>query len=395
MAMRPNKYGVAHFKGVRLERGLVYFWQPPLALQKSGSFHQTTLGTHFGQAIAKACELNMELASYGFISNMRRRGLNTVRPSTVGCLFREFQASSKFARYATRTRHDYSTIYRGLETTLLRGEVMFGDINVAEVSRQLAYSVYEQYLCAHGHGSTNKAITACRAAFKYGCLRFKEITTNPFSQLDTFNPPPRRQRWTSQQLRSFVEMAERLGYQSIGRCALMCMELVQRPGDILDLKWSAFDAQQRAWYIRQSKKGAVVRVPETRRLKTALNPIRQGAKPGGAAENSLVCSTATGKRWHRRNFAKAVRRIARAAGLPDDLQIRDLRRNAATEAASAGATTLELMAVGGWANQASIRPYLVQTVEQAAAVQRKRDRYRERQERNFHNVSGAAGSVGS
>jgi hypothetical protein len=56
--------------------------------------------------------------------------------------------------------------------------------------------------------------------------------------------------------------------------------------------------------------------------------------------------------------------------------IRDLRRTGATEAASAGATPLELMAVGGWANQASIRPYLVQTVEQAASVQAKRDAYR-------------------
>jgi hypothetical protein len=35
-----------------------------------------------------------------------------------------------------------------------------------------------------------------------------------------------------------------------------------------------------------------------------------------------------------------------------------------------------MMAVGGWANQASIQPYLVQTREQAAAFQRKRDAYR-------------------
>jgi hypothetical protein len=90
----------------------------------------------------------------------------------------------------------------------------------------------------------------------------------------------------------------------------------------------------------------------------------------------LICPTVTGKLWQRRNFTGTVRRIARLAGLPDDLQIRDLRRTGATEAASAGATPPELMAVGGWANQASIRPYLVQTVEQAASVQAKRDAYR-------------------
>src|SRR4029077_813673 len=120
------------------------------------------------------------------------------------------------------------------------------------------------------------------------------------------------------------------------------------------------------------KRGALVRIPETRRLRLALNTVRQKAKRIASGDKMEVCPTVTGKKWHRRNFTKAVRRVARAAGLPDDLQIRDLRRTAAKEGASAGATPAELMAVGGWANQASIRPYLVQTQEQAAACQRKR-----------------------
>jgi len=61
-----------------------------------------------------------------------------------------------------------------------------------------------------------------------------------------------------------------------------------------------------------------------------------------------------------------------------DLQIRDLRRTGASEAANAGATPAELMAVGGWTHQASIRPNLVQTRQQAASVQAKRDTYRRR-----------------
>ena len=68
--------------------------------------------------------------------------------------------------------------------------------------------------------------------------------------------------------------------------------------------------------------------------------------------------------------------IARAAGIPDDLQLRDLRRTAATEAASAGATPWELMALGGWQNPNSMRPYLVRTPEQAASIQAKREAFR-------------------
>jgi integrase len=159
---------------------------------------------------------------------------------------------------------------------------------------------------------------------------------------------------------------------------LLCMELVQRPGDILSLKWAAYDERERVWHIRQTKRGAVVRVPETRRLRAALGPIRRSmdSRNESDANDNYVCGTVTGKRWHRRNFTKAVRIIARAIGLPDDLQIRDLRRTAATEGASAGATPAEMMAVGGWSNPVSIRPYLVETHEQALAFQSKRDKYR-------------------
>jgi integrase len=50
----------------------------------------------------------------------------------------------------------------------------------------------------------------------------------------------------------------------------MCMELVQRPGDILSLKWGAYQEAEKVWHIRQSKRGAVVHVPETVRLQSAL-----------------------------------------------------------------------------------------------------------------------------
>lgn len=221
---------------------------------------------------------------------------------------------------------------------------------------------------------------AWQSAFHYGMLRFSEITLNPFSDLDKLSLAPRRQRWTDQQIATFVKKANELGFPSVGLCALMCMELMQRPGDVLSLRWSAYDLSEKVWHIRQSKRGANVRVPETHRLRVALNAARRSLNMRQSSEVSdkFVCATKTGKRWHRRNFTKTARRVARAAGLPDCLQIRDLRRTAATEGASAGATPAEMMAVGGWANQASIRPYLVQTREQAKAFQAKRDFYRQR-----------------
>jgi integrase len=335
-------------------------------------------------AIAKATVLNRELDEYRARINPKPK-LTSVKPNSVAYLFRLFEASPKYAQYSSRWRQDSRWIYRSLETHLFEKHRMFGDIRIDHVTRQMAYGFYEEIIATHGVESANKMMTACRAAFKYATLRLPNISENPFSRLGKITPPPRRQRWTPEQLDLFVKMAEWLGYPSIGRCALLCMDLMQRPGDMLSLTWGAFDQRRKAWFIRQTKRGVEVFVPPTTRLERVLDGARKkavAAALGGDISGQFVCPTATGKRWQRRDFTMTARMIARAAGIPDDLQIRDLRRTAATEGASAGATPLELMAVGGWQNQASIRPYLVQTAEQAMACQVKREAYRKRQQQS-------------
>ena len=379
--MRTNKYGVRGLKGVQLKNGMVYFWTPPLSLQRARIFRFKTLGTDLNVAVAKARDWNAKLEAYRSAVNGAKPTLGTVGPMTVGFLIREFEASPKFARYAHRTQQEYSNMYRNVEVVrVVDNQRMFGEVKMLTVTRQLAYALYEQLVVNHGHDSANKTVSALQGAFRYATLKFSEITLNPFSRLDKLTSPSRRQRWTDQQLDSFIKKAEELGYPSVGRCALLCVELVQRPGDILSLKWGAYQEAEKVWHIHQSKRGAVVRVPETSKLRRALGAVRRSVKERSTGDISdlFVCATVTGKKWHRRNFTKAARRIARAASIPDELQIRDLRRTGATEGASAGATPAELMAVGGWANQASIRPYLVQTQEQAAAFQAKRDAYRNR-----------------
>jgi integrase len=376
--MRLNKFGIRGLKLVQLGARPVYVWTLPKSLQKLGLFKHRYLGAVFEDAFIKAKEWNAKLESYYVTRDGIKSALSAIDLGTVGHLVRQFEASPRFARYSMRTQQDYSWMYRAVECQIVQGARMFGETKASEVTRQIAYSLYEANVKMRGHDSANKAMGAWSSAFRYGMLRFSEIKLNPFADLDKMSSSPRRQQWTDQQLSVFMKTASDLGHPSIARCALLCMELMQRPGDILDLRWGAYQECERVWHIQQSKRGAIVRIPETRRLRIVLDPARRKLKKLYSSQDRemLVCGTVTGKRWHRRNFTKAVRHIARTAGLPDDLQIRDLRRTAATEGASAGATPAEMMAIGGWTNQASIRPYLVQTREQAAAFQIKRDEYR-------------------
>src|SRR5579862_8588691 len=95
---------------------------------------------------------------------------------------------------------------------------------------------------------------------------------------------------------------------------------------------------------------------------------------------SLICPSHSGTVWDESRFCKTVARIRKRAGLPDELQIRDLRRTRATELGDAGATPYELMSVGGWQDVKSVQPYLLRSSSQANNAMKKRWQIGERRE---------------
>ena len=267
--MRPNPYGAPHLS--RSKEYAAYYWVPPIKLRQIGLFRHAALGSDFTIALARAKELNKKIDAYRLSTNPPKPELGPIKPVTVGYLVRQFEASPKFAQYASRTKEEYVRYYRNMEVQNYGGKKMFGDMKLHKITRQFAYSLYELCVRKHGIESARKMVNALRAAYKYGTLRIPGLSVNPFSQLGMQELPPRRQRWTNGQLTAFIKKADEMGFPSIGRCALMCMELVQRPGDMLSLRWGAFQERDGVWYIHQSKRGVEVRVPPTKRLKLALN----------------------------------------------------------------------------------------------------------------------------
>jgi hypothetical protein len=105
--MRTNKYGVRGLKGVQLKKGFIYFWVPPVSLQKAGLFKYETLGADFYAAAAKAQELNAKLASHRGTVNRKKPTLSKITPMTMAYLLRMFEASPRFARPPLRRMAEY------------------------------------------------------------------------------------------------------------------------------------------------------------------------------------------------------------------------------------------------------------------------------------------------
>jgi hypothetical protein len=78
----------------------------------------------------------------------------------------------------------------------------------------------------------------------------------------------------------------------------------------------------------------------------------------------LITCEATGRPWHRTRFKKKWRDVARAAGLPDNLQNRDSRPGAATEAKLAGAVRDDIQRQLGHSKGETTEIYLREELEE-------------------------------
>ncbi len=107
---------------------------------------------------------------------------------------------------------------------------------------------------------------------------------------------------------------------------------------MLRLGWTQYDGA--AVRLRQRKTGRLIAVPAIAELRQTLD-----AAPRTAA--TMVVSETTGRPYTEDNFTHLFRGVADAAGLPDALQFRDLRRTAVVFLAEAGCSVPEIAAITG------------------------------------------------
>jgi integrase len=137
----------------------------------------------------------------------------------------------------------------------------------------------------------------------------------------------------------------------IALAVIIAINTAQRPSDICAMKWSQYDGKYIT--LKQIKTGATVTIPVTAELKIALDDARRARSEGKVVsldpDGPIAANEYTGRAWLRRKFSLRFRELANAAGIPDELQFRDLRRTATTHLAEAGCSLHEIAAIGGWA----------------------------------------------
>lgn len=332
---------------LRLING-AFYWRPTPAVRALG-FENMALGQDPQAAIERAKQLNEAVARA-----KRGRPAEPTR-GTVAAVIRDYCKSQRYIDLAPSTQYNYRLIMKEIETKA-------GDIAVASISRQDIKQTYLQ-MQKRGMRIAQEHMKVWRLllghAYDTG-LR----ADNPALKLGIKQPKARRQLWTWDQVMMFAGAALEMGRPSMFMAAMLAYATAQRPGDVRLLPRTKWDGE--CFTLRQSKTDKLIALDVEPWLRPTLD---RWPKRG----IYFVLSEETDRPYTRTNMAHVFAKIRAAAGLPDALQMRDLRRTALTEANAGGATTGDLQGLGGHSTLQTLPVYVLPTSESSARAQRGRN----------------------
>lgn len=326
-----------------------YYWQPTKAVRALG-FSPEALGHDPIKAMRRGQELNAQVKA-------ERQGHGpAVRDGSVAHLIRLYRESDHWARLRGSTRKGYDRILKEIEAKA-------GGVAVRAVTRKDMADTYRK-LRTRGLAQANAFMRVWRIILGYAWDQ-GWVETNPAQKMRLVAPPGRERVWTTGELEAFRKAAEAAGCPSMGLAVDLAHQLGQRQGDVLGLTWAQWNGQ--AFEVSQSKTGARLSIPVFSGLRKRLN-----AMPRTAVQ--VIVSEATGRPYRADHFRHEVHRIKTLAGLPPDLQFRDLRRTTATEIGAASGTDDEIRSVTGHKSRGVVAVYVRPDSRYATSAQRKREK---------------------
>lgn len=185
-----------------------------------------------------------------------------------------------------------------------------------------------------------------------GAAQLRDI----LSEMRFEKPSARTQTITREQVNAIVNKAEELGFRSIAIATLAQYELIERRAHIIGhwygdtwgdgWQWEGISSD---WIISyyQTKKGRVLREFDLKPVQRLLGLLQW--TPKGARQGPVIICETTDEPWIKRRYQEVFRRVARAAGVPDEIYSMDMRSGGATEADGVdGISDRALQDAGGW-----------------------------------------------
>lgn len=355
-------------KKIKLKDGsVVHRFTPPEEVRKAGVLK--------GQTFKDGRAARYEVPRLVETVEAYRRGEikeGNVGPSSrIMHVINYYLASKQFASLANNSQRKY-------ETELLRIAASdLGHTPINKLTAKMCKEVYEDWVQAHTVARANE-----RARLFSVVLNFARsldlINDNPMSKVKKLRHEPYTPIWTQAQVEVFLDAAfTKFEWRNVGLLVMMCYEWAQRPTDICNLKWDNLDLPNARMMLRQSKRGAEVKMPIEEPLLTML---KEQKEDWGFQKYVIPHHRASDNAYvplKPELFGPILRQIKEACGLPEELKIGHLRKTAITEFVAAGVDSTGIMQVTGHKNIASLNPYMKHTYEGAKTALNSRKEYKD------------------
>lgn len=274
--------------------------------------------------------LRGEPGSPEFVASYNEAVATKLKPSkgVLMGILQGFQASADFLRLADRTRSDYVTKIKQIESR-------FGDFPLSGLSDRRARGIFMEWRDQLAIASRRQADYAwvVLARILSWALDRGLVTANPCEKGGRLYRGSRADKvWTADDEAAFLRIAP----PHLHLPLLLALWTGQRQGDLLRLPWSAFDGARIR--LRQSKTGTRVVIPVGAPLKAALEATKKCGP--------LILNSTDGRPWTSDGFRASWAKARDKAGVKG-VTFNDLRGTAVTRLALVGCTEAEIATLTG------------------------------------------------
>lgn len=309
----------------------------------------------YHEAKQRSLEIQEAFAEYK-ASKVKAKRIRAPK-NTVDYLYEWWKEHKSYKELAVNSKYTYEQVYNSIRTIRIgESPIPFGMMMIKSVDAKTAdklHATIVDTISKHRADSAAKVLRRMWYVARRGLLPSGH--PNPFSQMGLRKLFSRSVQWSDVQVSQFVSKADEMGVSSVGTLALLCYHLCQRPGDMRQMTWGQYDGSRVSFIQEKTKKYT------NKPMSLMLTPDcieRLNALERGENDEVIIKYEPTGEGYDRFMYAKVARRVRRAAQLPDDLQIRDLRRSGATEMGEAGSTEDEIAAVTGHRSREMLNVYV-------------------------------------
>jgi integrase len=292
------------------------------------------------------------------------KGKHTIKQA---CDF--YMHTPKFAALRPRTQKDYMMYLSKVCDTPVQKGKQLGNIKLMDVRFKHVTTAYDRWLLVHGVRSSNYMATCLSIVFNTS-IRHEAVLSNPVTLLQRTTDKPRKIKWTREQVRLFLDTAySEWKWRSVGLIVHMAYEWAQRVGDMRLLRWDNLDLDAQRLDLEQSKRRADVHLPITdESLCRMLRQQKEDFDFQDYVAPRVFPRAGAHTPYDDQEIHVLVNQVKEAAGLPIEIQARDLRRTGITEMVESGVDMAGIMQVSGHTNPQSVKPYLVNTFSGASAA---------------------------